>query len=399
MITAKCPHCQAGIQGEDQFAGRVVACPKCKKQVQMPTVPKPNVGTNPVVQSPRSAPKLPQNPVSQPDARAVMSKPGAADSDDGMSRQMKIAMIALPAVAVIVGAIFIWSFEKSRQEARRQEAQVAAQKIFDEAQQALGKNNIPEAVQKLKAYLSDENATQTSEAKKLLAEIELATSKNAALDTLVTMSQEDFQRFQQSHHYNDTRVTQPILAKQWNLALVQALPDAPKKREEAEARRLAELEKGKRVQAEREAAVAADEAAIAKEATKALPPEERFKKFVAMVTHEFPKNRRFAEDKWKRSGVEFSYDVQKTDSLTSPLAATLQIRWHEERWEMLLDCVLVCNYRFQGGEWVFGDHTYKIENFSDIPTDFRGMTEIDVKYNNRSLSDFSGEILRSSEKF
>lgn len=36
MITVKCPHCQAGIQGEDRFSGRVVACPTCKKQVQMP---------------------------------------------------------------------------------------------------------------------------------------------------------------------------------------------------------------------------------------------------------------------------------------------------------------------------------------------------------------------------
>ena len=38
MIASKCPHCQAGIRGEDRFAGRVVACPKCKKLVQMPAV-------------------------------------------------------------------------------------------------------------------------------------------------------------------------------------------------------------------------------------------------------------------------------------------------------------------------------------------------------------------------
>lgn len=41
MITVKCPHCQAGIRGEDRFAGRVVACPKCKKQVQMPADAQP----------------------------------------------------------------------------------------------------------------------------------------------------------------------------------------------------------------------------------------------------------------------------------------------------------------------------------------------------------------------
>ena len=41
MITVKCPYCEAGIRGEDRFAGRVVACPKCKKQVQMPADARP----------------------------------------------------------------------------------------------------------------------------------------------------------------------------------------------------------------------------------------------------------------------------------------------------------------------------------------------------------------------
>ena len=280
MIAAKCPHCQAGIRAEDRIAGRVVACPKCKNEFQIPTAPQPNGGANPGVPSPRtpSAPSLQQRPVSQPNAQAVANKPATTDSGGGTSRPMLIAMIAIPVVAILVAATIIWAYEKSRQEARRQEAQVAAQKaqvaaqkIFDEAQQALGQNNIPEASLKLKAYLSDENATKTSEAKKLLAEIELATSKSAALDTVVAMSEEDFQRFQKSHHYDDARVTQPILAKQWDSALVSALPDAPKKREEENAKRLAELEKSKKEQAEREAVEA-------REARKNQTPTEQTSK-------------------------------------------------------------------------------------------------------------------------
>lgn len=38
MISVKCPHCQAGIRANDRYAGRVVACPGCKKQVQIPGV-------------------------------------------------------------------------------------------------------------------------------------------------------------------------------------------------------------------------------------------------------------------------------------------------------------------------------------------------------------------------
>ena len=41
MITAKCPHCQAGIRAEDRIAGRVVACPKCKNEFQMLAVAQP----------------------------------------------------------------------------------------------------------------------------------------------------------------------------------------------------------------------------------------------------------------------------------------------------------------------------------------------------------------------
>ncbi len=187
MIACKCPHCQAVMRGEDRFAGRVVACPKCKKQVQMPAAPEPNAGANPGVQSPRSTPTLQQRPAPQANAQAAMNEPAASDSGGGTSRPILIAMIALPTVAVLIGAIVIWSYEKSRRETCR-----------EEVRQVLKQNNIPEAVQKLKAYLSDENGTKASEANALLAEIELATSQNAASDTLVQMVDKDFQRFEQT---------------------------------------------------------------------------------------------------------------------------------------------------------------------------------------------------------
>ena len=81
MITHKCPHCQAGIRGEDRFAGRVVACPKCKKQVQMPAAPEPNVGANSGVQSPcpPPAPPLQQGSVSQSNEQAVSVQSSHAD--------------------------------------------------------------------------------------------------------------------------------------------------------------------------------------------------------------------------------------------------------------------------------------------------------------------------------
>jgi flagellar basal body-associated protein FliL len=368
-----------------------------------------------------------------------MNKPGAADSGDGMSRQMKIALISLPAVAVVVGVIFIWSFEKSRQEARRQEAQVAAQKIFDEAQQALGQNNIPEAVQKLKTYLSDENATQISEAKKLLAEIELGTSPQLASSTLDALGEEDFQRFQQSRHYSDARIAHPTLIKLWDSTLASALPTAMKKREEAEAKRLAELkrqeadkaaelEKSKKEQSEREAE---RKAAAAKKAMEAQTPTERFEKFVAKVRDELPKDSYFREHvsrveghvltEEEALGFKFSYDVRKTDSLVSPLVATIRIVWRARMTTFVLnamnphlmpivwakDYVLVCSYTFQDGRWVFGNCTARLEGAETSPTEHSSQNKprIEASQTKYRLEQWQrsnppgSDILRSSDQF
>ena len=117
-ISLICPGCRRPKITPEKLAGKKAACPFCKAVVQIPHQPgAANVGAGPGVQPSRPAPSLHQRPVSQPDAQAVLNKPGASDSGDGMSRKMMIALIAVPAVAVLVAAIFTWSFEKSRREA------------------------------------------------------------------------------------------------------------------------------------------------------------------------------------------------------------------------------------------------------------------------------------------
>ena len=55
----------------------------------------------------------------------------------GMSRQMLAAMIAVPVLAVICAVAVVSPLAKSRQAAHCREAQLAAQKIFDDAQHAI----------------------------------------------------------------------------------------------------------------------------------------------------------------------------------------------------------------------------------------------------------------------
>ena len=38
MIKVQCPHCHASIRADDKHAGRIVACPGCKKQVKLPAL-------------------------------------------------------------------------------------------------------------------------------------------------------------------------------------------------------------------------------------------------------------------------------------------------------------------------------------------------------------------------
>lgn len=60
MIKVHCPHCQADIRCDDRYAGRVVGCPKCKKQVSLPGIAQPRQARATACSSPpprRTAPK------------------------------------------------------------------------------------------------------------------------------------------------------------------------------------------------------------------------------------------------------------------------------------------------------------------------------------------------------
>ena len=242
-ISLICPKCKK-IKAPEQLAGKKGACPVCKTIVDIPRQRESEATSGAL--RPDAAPSLSQRPI--PRSVPVGSKPEVSDSIAGMSRQTLLTLIALPCIAVVVAMLVIWSYERSRAQARRQEAQIAADKVFTEARQSLEQKNIPGAMEKLKVYISDENATKKSEATKLLAEVELVTSQDAASETLVKMGDEAFQRFQQSQQHNDVRVVHPVLAKLWNTNLVAVLPEAKRKRDEAEAKRVAEIEKHKREQ-------------------------------------------------------------------------------------------------------------------------------------------------------
>jgi hypothetical protein len=103
---------------------------------------------------------------------------------------------------------------------------MAAQRLFDEAEQAVEQGKLREATEKFNTYLADGNALKQREAKTLLAEIQLVSSENSALDTLIATEKEDFERFQHSRHYDDKRITNAPLVKLWDSRLVAVLPQA-----------------------------------------------------------------------------------------------------------------------------------------------------------------------------
>jgi hypothetical protein len=266
-ISLICPGCHKTINAPEKFAGKKGTCPFCKTlvEIRVPSAANVAAGSDSMIYPP--SPPLPQPHTMAASAKPAERKQVAAESTAGVSRPMLIAMIGLPTAAILIAAGLIWSYEKSRARAQREEARVAAERLFGEAQQAIEQEKLPEATKTIKAYLSDENGAKKKEARKLLAEIAIVSSKTAASETLVAIGEEDFLSFQQSRHYSDARITHPALAKLWNATLASALPEAKQKREEANAKRLAEmarqkaekaaaLEKSKKEQAKHEAAQA-----------------------------------------------------------------------------------------------------------------------------------------------
>jgi hypothetical protein len=83
-------------------------------------------------------------------------------------------------------------------------------------------------------------------------------------------------------------------------------------------------------------------------------PLERFKQFVAKMEE----NRRNIEE-----GGTFSFDVQQTSSLVSPLTGVLEIRWTRSGGDKWL---VRCNYAFQDDRWVYKNGTMEITNLNQL---------------------------------
>ncbi len=78
---------------------------------------------------------------------------------------------------------------------RTRRAELAADSLLDAAKTKLDAKAIPETVALLHRYVAERHATKKAEAKRLLADCELATSEKAALQTLMAMSDEQFLQF------------------------------------------------------------------------------------------------------------------------------------------------------------------------------------------------------------
>jgi serine/threonine protein kinase/type II secretory pathway pseudopilin PulG len=169
-------------------------------------------------------------------ADSVRAKSVATDRGKGISTRTLTVLLSI--LAVVLGAVFVSLYASSTARLQRQEAEQAAEKALGEVQQALDRKNIPEAIKALTTYASDQRAPKTSdnEARQLASEAALVASKDTALNTLVGMPDAEFSQFQQSHHHNDSRITHPAVGKLWDSILVQAIPEAKTKRQEAAAR-------------------------------------------------------------------------------------------------------------------------------------------------------------------
>jgi hypothetical protein len=117
------------------------------------------------------------------------------------------------------------------QKVRSHKADVAANRLLDEARLLLDQDRLPAAAEKLREYVAGEHGTQKPAAQELLANIRTATSPDAAIATLVAMSDSDYQDFKQTRHLPNAGA-HPAIAR-WRLAMfLAAIPAADGRREE-----------------------------------------------------------------------------------------------------------------------------------------------------------------------
>jgi hypothetical protein len=94
---------------------------------------------------------------------------------------------------------------------RTRRAEQVADSIFDSAKSKLDAKAITDAIPLLRQYAADPHATKKAEAQKLLAECDIATSETAALQSLIEISDVEFQRVTNSGKLEDGKVTHPVL--------------------------------------------------------------------------------------------------------------------------------------------------------------------------------------------
>jgi len=199
---------------------------------------------------------------------------------------------------------------------RTRRAELAADSMFDSAKNKLDAKAITDAIPLLRQYAADPHATKKAEAQKLLTECDAATSETAALQTLIEMSDEQFQLVTNSGKLDDGKVTHPVLVLLRNELIRRNIENAAQRRDalrlaeerRREAERIAAIQRQQaeelRIKAEKEREHNEREAQLAKERN---PPAVSFKDLV-----NFPE--RYRGKLVKLTSVWFHGDLRRDKS-------------------------------------------------------------------------------------
>jgi hypothetical protein len=282
-----CQSCDARLKAPPSSASKRLKCPRCAALVIVPfpfVRPVPgNGGTKASGQ--RAGPGV---------ASAADSASFEPSATVPQQRHLKIVLFGLPAVALVVAILTIVSFERSkarrqietantevRELAKRAEswlagtavsdaheierallaaqttehatditpvvealkrirtrrAELAANVQLDNAVKSLNQGRTTEAARLLKMYIADPHATKRSDAETALTQVELVTSRGAAVATLARMSDDEFDQFRLTKAYRDIRITYPSLERIWSDTLTHALAEGEKERDNARQRK------------------------------------------------------------------------------------------------------------------------------------------------------------------
>jgi hypothetical protein len=125
-------------------------------------------------------------------------------------------------------------------EARAKHAQQQATARFNNAKSMIDNKQVSEAIPLLRKYVDDPDATETADAKNLLAEAEMAVSDSIAVDTLTAIDDAAFDRVKAGGVFNDGKVTRPVLVAILGETIRKNLDAAAQRREE---NRIAEVKR------------------------------------------------------------------------------------------------------------------------------------------------------------